>query len=247
MLPRSLEHGIGLPHAGGRAEENLERAAALARLLILEACQEGIGIGSLGSHTLRPSESLGKYTLIGRRPRGVGQAGSVLIGPAVGNPIRSTCSVVHQVINHAEAYARGKVHTNGLQNFWSLLTRSMKGTYVSVEPFHLFRYLGEQSFRFNTRKANDAERFRQLVGGVAGRPLAYQTTHRSEPAQYDAALDKDEQSERERTANGSNSLSKACRFDGANSCGSEIRSETSTKAKNRNPGYVGELCSPTTV
>jgi transposase-like protein len=58
----------------------------------------------------------------------------------------------HQVVNHAVEYVRGKVHTNGLENFWSLLKRGLNGTYVSVEPFHLFRYLDEQTFRFNNRK-----------------------------------------------------------------------------------------------
>lgn len=61
---------------------------------------------------------------------------------------------IHEVIDHAEAYARGKVHTNGIENFWSLLKRALKGTYVSVEPFHLFRYVDEQAFRFNARKKN---------------------------------------------------------------------------------------------
>jgi len=56
---------------------------------------------------------------------------------------------IHQAINHAECYVKGNVHTNGLENFWSLLKRCIKGTYVSVEPFHLFRYLDEQAFRFN--------------------------------------------------------------------------------------------------
>jgi transposase-like protein len=59
---------------------------------------------------------------------------------------------VHKFIDHAEAYARSNVHTNGLENFWSLLKRALRGTYVSVEPFHLFRYLDEQCFRFNNQK-----------------------------------------------------------------------------------------------
>src|SRR5262245_34285295 len=63
---------------------------------------------------------------------------------------------VHNVIDHAEAYADGQIHTNGLENFWSLLKRAIKGTYVSVEPFHLFRYLDEQAFRFNNREGSDA-------------------------------------------------------------------------------------------
>jgi transposase-like protein len=79
----------------------------------------------------------------------------------------------HQVIDHAVAYVKGNVHTNGIENFWSLLKRGLKGTYVSVEPFHLFRYLDEQSFRFNTRKENDAERFASALASVAGRRLTY--------------------------------------------------------------------------
>jgi transposase-like protein len=65
----------------------------------------------------------------------------------------------HQVIDHAVQYVDGKIHTNGMENFWSLLKRGINGTYVSVEPFHLFRYLDEQTFRFNERKLTDAQRF----------------------------------------------------------------------------------------
>ncbi len=80
---------------------------------------------------------------------------------------------IHKVIDHAECYAKGHVHTNGLENFWSLLKRGIEGTYVSVEPFHLFRYLDEQAFRFNERKDNDAGRFVKVVAGVIGRNLRY--------------------------------------------------------------------------
>ena len=80
----------------------------------------------------------------------------------------------HNVIDHAEAYAEGTVHTNGLENFWSLLKRAIKGTYVSVEPFHLFRYLDEQSFRFNQRTMDDGERFADVLGQVVGRRLTYE-------------------------------------------------------------------------
>lgn len=80
---------------------------------------------------------------------------------------------VHQVIDHAEAYVRGNVHTNGLENFWSLLKRTLKGTYVSVEPFHLFRYLDEQVFRFNERKDCDAGRFLKAARGIMGKGLTY--------------------------------------------------------------------------
>lgn len=81
---------------------------------------------------------------------------------------------VHQVIDHAETYVDGHVHTNGLENFWSLLKRSIHGTYVNVMPFHLFRYLDEQAFRFNNRKdRNDAERFDLTMNGIVGKRLTY--------------------------------------------------------------------------
>jgi transposase-like protein len=84
---------------------------------------------------------------------------------------------VHEIVNHAETYVRGRVHTNGLENFWSLLKRNLSGTYVCVEPFHLDRYVDEQVFRFNNRgsKENpvDGERFRLLLSQIAGKRLTY--------------------------------------------------------------------------
>jgi len=80
---------------------------------------------------------------------------------------------IHSVIDHAEKYVDGEVHTNGCENFWSLLKRALKGTYVSVEPFHLFRYLDEQSHRFNTRKLTDGARFAGALKGIVGKRLTY--------------------------------------------------------------------------
>jgi transposase-like protein len=74
----------------------------------------------------------------------------------------------------SRGYADGAVHTNGLENYWSLLKRALKGTYVNVEPFHLFRYLDEQAFRFNGRKLTDAERFGAVIDGIVGRRVTYQ-------------------------------------------------------------------------
>ncbi|MEQ1574839.1 MAG: IS1595 family transposase [Vicinamibacterales bacterium] len=81
----------------------------------------------------------------------------------------------HNVIDHAEAYVDGTVYTNGLENYWSLLKRSIKGTCVAVEPFHLFRYLDEQAFRFNERTNNDAGRFDLAICGIVGKRLTYDT------------------------------------------------------------------------
>ena len=84
----------------------------------------------------------------------------------------------HQVINHANEYVNGLIHTNGIENFWSLLKRGLSGTYVSVEPFHLFRYIDEQAFRYNNRATpgkpiDDAARFAMTVSKVVGRRITY--------------------------------------------------------------------------
>jgi len=84
----------------------------------------------------------------------------------------------HQIIDHALKYVDGRVHTNGMENFWSLLKRGLKGTYVAVEPFHLFRYLDEQMFRFNNRATkdnplNDADRFDMVVRQIVGKRITF--------------------------------------------------------------------------
>ena len=81
----------------------------------------------------------------------------------------------HKVIDHAEKYVDGQVHTNGMENFWSLLKRGLKGTYVSVEPFHLFRYIDEQVFRYNFRKKpmDDFARFEHVTSQILGKRLTY--------------------------------------------------------------------------
>lgn len=79
----------------------------------------------------------------------------------------------HMVINHAEKYVDGQVHTNGIENFWALLKRGLSGTYVSVRPFHLFRYLDEQVYRYNRREDEDAERFLGVLVGTQGKQLTW--------------------------------------------------------------------------
>jgi transposase-like protein len=85
---------------------------------------------------------------------------------------------VHEVINHAEAYVKNYISTNGIENFWSLLKRGIGGTYVSVEPFHLFRYLDEQAFRYNNRATkdnplNDSDRFALALSQIVGKRVTY--------------------------------------------------------------------------
>ena len=94
----------------------------------------------------------------------------------------------HEVINHAEAYVRERVHTNGVENFWSLLKRGLASTYVSVEPFHLFRYLDEQAFRYNNRTGmNDGDRFSLVLSRITGRRLTWKKLVGEAPVAQPAA------------------------------------------------------------
>jgi ISXO2-like transposase domain/Transposase zinc-ribbon domain len=97
---------------------------------------------------------------------------------SVGYGNLATREYIHETVNHVEEYVRGQVHTQGIENFWSLLKRSLRGTYVAVEPFRLDRYITEQVFRFNNRATkddplNDADRFAVAVSQIVGKRLTY--------------------------------------------------------------------------
>jgi len=110
--------------------------------------------------------------------------GSIIFSDEAAENWRIDDKFRHLIVNHAERYVEGNIHTNGLENFWSLLKRGLHGTYVSVEPFHLFRYIDEQAFRFNNRKGmNDGERFSEVVKQIVGRRLTYaELTGKTDPA-----------------------------------------------------------------
>ena len=102
------------------------------------------------------------------------EAGAALYSDALLSYEGLATDYAHQVVDHASQYVDGRVHTNGLENFWSLLKRGISGTYVSVEPFHLHRYLDEQMFRFNNRKnLDDAGRFNLAVRQIVGKRLTF--------------------------------------------------------------------------
>jgi transposase-like protein len=101
-------------------------------------------------------------------------AGTALYSDALLSYNGLASDYAHKVVDHAVQYVDGRVHTNGLENFWSLLKRGISGTYVSVEPFHLHRYLDEQTFRYNNRKnMNDSQRFELAMSQVFGKRLTY--------------------------------------------------------------------------
>jgi transposase-like protein len=106
------------------------------------------------------------------------EAGSNLFTDEMGGYKGLSADYIHEIIDHAVKYVNGRVHTNGIENFWSLLKRGLSGTYVSVEPFHLFRYLDEQVFRYNNRGTlkkpmTDSDRFSAVLSQVAGKRLTY--------------------------------------------------------------------------
>lgn len=103
------------------------------------------------------------------------EAGSALYSDELLSYDGLAATYAHQVIDHAVKYVDGQVHTNGMENYWALLKRGINGTYVSVEPFHLFRYLDEQAFRFNNRKleGGDFDRFKLALSQVVGKRLRY--------------------------------------------------------------------------
>jgi transposase-like protein len=101
------------------------------------------------------------------------QAGSAIFSDELKSYDGLETDFQHAVINHAVEYANGNTHTNTMENFWALLKRGLHGTYISVEPFHLFRYLDEQVFRYNKRHGTDADRFVQLCSMVGGKRLTW--------------------------------------------------------------------------
>lgn len=127
-----------------------------------------------------------RYSLHGEVNKHV-ELGSTVYSDALRSYNQLGEEYVHNVINHAEKYVDGQIYTNGMENFWSLLKRSISGTYISVEPFHLFRYLDEQAFRFNNRKANDSNRFIKAAQNITGKRLTLKQLTGKEPAGYETS------------------------------------------------------------
>lgn len=125
--------------------------------------------------------------------RNVKYGTKVYTDDAVAYTYRMDWRFVHEVVNKTETYVRGRVHVNGLENFWSLLKRGLNGTYVAVEPFHLFRYCDEQAFRYNNRGTKDepitdADRMSRLCSQLVGKRLTYAELTAKEDKKPEAAF-----------------------------------------------------------
>lgn len=159
-------------HASKKKRVIVKRGRSLTGKMAVMGLLERHGEDGHSRIRTRILTSLRKHHVHEQVQRNV-EAGSALHTDAYFSYIGLNANYVHNVIDHAERYVDGNVHTNGCENFWSLLKRALKGTYVSVEPFHLFRYLDEQVFRFNNRKLTDAARFALAAGSVFGKRLTF--------------------------------------------------------------------------
>lgn len=159
-------------HASKRRRLNVKRGRSIAGKVAVMGLLERNARKGKSRVRLEVLDSLRKHSVQGRVRNHV-EAGANLNTDAYESYVGLDGEYVHNVIDHAECYVKGNVHTNGMENFWSLLKRTIKGTYVSVEPFHLFRYLDEQAFRFNQRDDVDGGRFKDAITGVVGRRITY--------------------------------------------------------------------------
>jgi transposase-like protein len=126
--------------------------------------------GTVRAHVVETS----RRNILHQKVRENVTAGSEVFTDALKSYIGLDADYEHKVIDHAKAYVEDNVHTNGLENFWSLLKRGIGGTYISVEPFHLFRYVDEQAFRYNNRKdMDDSDRFDFAVRQIVGKRLTW--------------------------------------------------------------------------
>ena len=166
-------------HAGKRKRLNVKRGRSIAGKVAVMGLLERYGKDGHSRVRTEVLNSLRKHTVQGHVRTHV-ESGSTLHTDSYESYTGLAAEYNHNVIDHAECYVNGNIHTNGCENFWSLLKRAIKGTYVSIEPFHLFRYLDEQCFRFNERGGNDQSRFLLALVGVVNKRLTYKALIGSE-------------------------------------------------------------------
>jgi transposase-like protein len=167
-------------HAHKR-EQRITRANASDKVAVMGILQRGDG--KVASRVLARTIKDANAKVLQGAIRANVEPGSMVFTDSLLSYRGLSADYFHAYVNHAVEYVRGHVHSNGVENFWSLLKRSIRGTYVSVDPHHMDRYLGEQAFRFNERKDNDLGRFRRVLGSVAGKRLTWKdlTNHDLSP------------------------------------------------------------------
>ncbi len=155
-----------------KREEKIKGTGASGKAIVIGVLSRGSGTNKSRVIKAKRIADTTKETLHAEIKAAV-ETGSTIYTDSHGGYGGLASEYLHEVVNHAEEYVRGKVHTNGMENFWSLLKRAIKGTYVSVMPPHLDAYIDEQSFRFNERDKDDGSRFRIVLKSVTGKRLTY--------------------------------------------------------------------------
>jgi transposase-like protein len=163
---------------GGLAK-NMHKAARKRKITGTGGANKAIVMGLLERHSEHPSQVIAKVVADRQHDslhdviRSNVEKNATIYTDAYAGYHGLSENYVHDFVDHAEAYVKGAVHTNGLENFWSLFKRCIKGTHVSVEPFHLTRYVDSEAFRFNNRDLKDGGRFAIAVRGLAGKRITY--------------------------------------------------------------------------
>jgi transposase-like protein len=159
-------------HASKRRRVGMSKGRGIAGKVAVMALLDRHGKDGVTQVRTQVLSGLSKHIVQGHVRNNV-EVGSALNTDAYSSYFGLHGDYIHNVVDHAESYVDGEVHTNNCENFWSLLKRAIKGTYVSIEPFHLFRYLDEQAFRFNNRTMTDAARFALALKGIINKRLTY--------------------------------------------------------------------------
>lgn len=157
-------------HAHKR-EKRITKANASDKAVVMGILQRGNGTipSRITARVIRNANSKTVQAIVRQHV----EPGSQLMTDSLLSYRGLSADYFHAYVNHAVEYVRGNVHSNGVENFWSLLKRAIRGTYVSVDPQHLNAYVGEQTFRFNERKGTDLTRFRSVLGSVSGKRLTW--------------------------------------------------------------------------
>lgn len=174
--------GLAINMHEHKRKERISRSAANDKTPVMGLLQRGDGTipSRVHARVIRDANRRTVHAMV----RDNVEPGSMLFTDSLLSYRGLSADYFHAYVNHSVEYVRGHIHSNGIENFWSLLKRSIKGTYVSVDPHHLQAYVGEQAFRFNERKGTDLTRFRSVLGSVAGKRLTWKdlTNHALSPA-----------------------------------------------------------------
>jgi transposase-like protein len=153
-------------HKSAKARKGIKGTGTVGKTTVLGIIERG---GEVRAEVI-PDTTRG--TMQRRVSRRV-ERGATIYTDALGSYSGLDSDYAHEVVDHAERYVDGQVHSNFIENFWALLKRGLHGTYISVEPFHLFRYLDERVFTFNMRELDDCDRFESVLRAIAGRRVTY--------------------------------------------------------------------------